>query len=155
MPEKIKKQKPFKFKNFLESLDAFAVEHNFRYTPKEAKGSLTGFACSLIFTIIMGMYMFNRLHLFWTHEEDSYQSYKVVQDFEKLGIVNYAETEFDSGVLLSTVAPHYEYVFDSDDELFQYINIYSSQAIYGKDSVVGGAKLENNVRLVRGCPDLN
>ena len=44
-----KNKKPPKFKNTLESLDSFVVDHNFKYTNKEAKGTVVGFVFSVIF----------------------------------------------------------------------------------------------------------
>ena len=68
-------KKPTKFKNVLESLDEFKIEHNFQYTKKEAKGSITGFTCTVIWYIIIWGYFIERCSLFWTHKEDSQTSF--------------------------------------------------------------------------------
>ena len=53
-----KPKKQEKFKNILESLDSFTVEHNFQYTKKEAKGTIVGFVFSAIFTTLMVLYSY-------------------------------------------------------------------------------------------------
>ena len=53
-----KPKKQEKFKNVLESLDLFTVEHNFQYTKKEAKGTIVGFVFSAIFTTLMALYTY-------------------------------------------------------------------------------------------------
>ena len=131
-------KKKMKFKNFLESLDQFKIEHNFQYTKKEAKGSLTGCFCTFLFNLLMFSYLYDRLHLFWTHDEDSYNSYKLVVDFEELGIVDMRKLDFSTGILLDSTDPQYKNVMESEDEIFQYINIYSAQAKFGKKAVIGG-----------------
>ena len=75
MPKPLKQEK---FKNVLESLDSFTVEHNFQYTKKEAKGTIVGFVFSTIFVTLMALYTYNRISLFYTHDEDSKTSYKIV-----------------------------------------------------------------------------
>ena len=62
--------------NKLESLDQFKVEHNFQYTSKQTKGSIIGFCLSTLYFIILATYAFDRLKLFWTHEEDSFGSFQ-------------------------------------------------------------------------------
>ena len=97
-----KQKKPMKFKNVLESLDQFKIEHNFKYTKKEAKGTIIGFCFSAIYIAILVWYFYNRVHLFWTHDEDQYTTYNTVQDFKKLGAVDLKETQFTNGVFLET-----------------------------------------------------
>jgi hypothetical protein len=53
------------------------------------------------------------------------------------------ESGFSAGVALTTTAPQYQNVIDSDELLFQYINIYSAQSVYEKGAILGQAKLEN------------
>jgi hypothetical protein len=65
-----KDKKSPNLKNVLESLDQFKIEHNFQFTKKEAKGSIIGFCFSTLYVVALVWYFYNRVHLFWTHEED-------------------------------------------------------------------------------------
>ena len=94
-----KEKKPTKFTNVLESLDQFPVEHNFQFTKKQAKGSLIGFCFSAIYVILLITYAYNRINLFWTHEEDSHESFSQVNEMED-GPIEYKETQFIKGVVL-------------------------------------------------------
>ena len=113
------------------SLDQFKVEHNFKYTAKEAKGTMVGFIFSLIFIIMSGAYFVNRVMLFWSHDEDSYISFDLVVDFEELGEVEYKEAKFVTGVMLGSHTPAFAKVFESEELLSQYVRVYSAQASYG------------------------
>ena len=113
-----KEKKRRNLKDKLQSLDAFKVEHNFQYTAKETKGTITGCCLSAVYFILMLAYLYKRLHLFWTHEEDTYQTYKVMFDFEEAGNVLFEDTGFSAGVVLQTTAPEYESAMNSHDELF-------------------------------------
>ena len=66
------------------------------------------------------------MHLFWTHEEDSYGTYDLVVDFDELGEVEYEETKFVTGIMLQSVSPQYAKVFESEELLSQYVRIYSA-----------------------------
>ena len=114
-----------KFKNVLESMDSFKIEHNFKFTKKAAKGSLTGFICTVIWYILFWGYFLNRVMLFWNHHNDATSSVKTVLDFEELGKVEFGETEFATGVYISSASPRFKKVFESEEEIFQYIDIYS------------------------------
>jgi len=118
-----KHKKPTKFKNVLEGLDQFKVEHNFQYTSKEARGTVPGFFISTLYFIIMGAYAYNRMHLFWTHEEDSFGTFdeQLDMDEEPEGF-NLKDLKFSTGVMLNTAYPaRYSKVFESADELAKYI----------------------------------
>jgi len=89
------------------------------------------------------MYAYNRINLFSTHDEDSYGAYKKVLNFDELGVVKYEETMFATGVLLNSYNTVFTSVFESSEELSQYIRVYSAQASYTALSVVGEAELSN------------
>ena len=78
-----KEKKPKKFHNFLESLDWFKIEHNFQFTKKKAKGSLTGFCLTVVFNVLLLGYFYNRVRLFWTHREDHV---RITKEFRKIRI---------------------------------------------------------------------
>ena len=67
------------------------------------------------------------MHLFWSHEEDNYSVYNLVNEFED-GPVEFKETKFTKGVILTTTAPQYEQTLLDEDKISEYINIYSAQA---------------------------
>jgi hypothetical protein len=81
------------------------VEHGFNLTKKEARGTICGFVCTVIFNILSLYYFYNRMHLFWTHEEDSYGTYDLVANFTEMGEVEYKETRFVTGAMLGSTAP--------------------------------------------------
>jgi len=118
-----KQKKPTKFKNMLEGLDQFKVEHNFQYTNKEAKGTVVGFFISTLYFFIMGAYAYNRMHLFWTHDEDSFGSFDVPLDMdEEPDGFNLKDMKFSTGVLLDTHYPErYSKVFEDAEELAKYV----------------------------------
>ena len=91
------------------------------------------------------------MHLFWSHEEDSYGSYDIIANFTEMGEVEYEETKFVTGALLGTAAPDLANVFESQELLSQYIRIYSAQAEYGPDAVVGQADYTLKKDLEYGC----
>ena len=53
-----KEKKRRDFKDQLESLDQFKVEQNFKYTAKEAKGTVIGCCVSTVYFIILIIYGF-------------------------------------------------------------------------------------------------
>ena len=53
-------------------------------------------------------------------------------DFEKAGNVLFEDTGFSAGVALMTTAPEYESAMNSHEELFQYIDISSAEAIFSQ-----------------------
>ena len=101
-----KNKKPTKLKSVLESLDQFKIEHNFQFTKKEAKGSLIGFCFSAIYILALVWYFYNRVSLFWSHEEDSYSVYDVINDMKDP--IEFKEAQFVKGVILQTTAKEYE-----------------------------------------------
>ena len=127
-----KEKKRRDLKDQMESMDQFKVEHNFQYTAKEAKGTVIGFCLSTVYFILLLAYLYKRIHLFWTHEEDTYQTYKVMFDFEEAGNVLLEDMGFSAGMALMTTAPEYESAMNSHEELFQYIDISSAEAIFSK-----------------------
>ena len=68
------------------------MEHNFALTKKEARGTICGFVLTVVFYVLSAAYFGNRMHLFWSHDEDSYSTYDLVVDFEELGELKYEET---------------------------------------------------------------
>ena len=73
-----KTKKPKALHNILESLDQFKIDHNFQYTKKKAKGSITGFVLTMVYYLLLAGYFHNRVSLFWSHAEDKITSYKEV-----------------------------------------------------------------------------
>ena len=73
----------------------------------------------------MVSYFYERTHLFWTHKEDSYSTFNTVVDFEEMGVVKFEETEFSKGIMLETNSEKFKSVFESEEELFEYVDIYS------------------------------
>jgi len=144
-----KAKKPTKFKNVLESLDQFKIEHNFQYTKKEAKGTLIGFCFSVIYVLALGWYFYNRMSLFWSHDEDSYSVYDVVNDMKEP--IEFKEAQFIKGVILQTSAKEYEQTLLDDDEISQFINIYSAQAELDGKSTLDQAKFSKIKKLEKGC----
>lgn len=47
------------------------------------------------------------------------------------------------GVMLTTVNPIYKDVFTSEEELSQYISVYSTQEIFDEYSIIGTSKSTN------------
>ena len=145
-----KEKKPMKFTNVLESLDQFKVEHNFQFTKKEAKGSLIGFCCSAIYIILLVVYGYNRVNLFSTHDEDSYDVFSQVNEM-KDGPVEYQETQFIKGLVLQTTAKEYEKVLLDEDQISEFIHIYSAQLDVAPDQNSLTGTLTNNKTLRMGC----
>jgi hypothetical protein len=81
-------KKPTKFKNMLENLDNFPIEHTFQFTKKAAKGTVCGFFCSTIGWSLLGLYLFSQCLLFVTHDAFIYSTTKIAVDFEELGTQN-------------------------------------------------------------------
>ena len=92
------------------------------------------------------------MHKFWSHHEDSYSVFKTVVDFEELGKVDYAEIQFATGVVVNTNSPRFKKVFESEEEIFKYIDIYSIQSTFGPETTFGDEEYENKKRLEFGCP---
>jgi len=67
-------------------------------------------------------------------------------------VVKFEETEFSKGIMLETNSEKFKSVFDSEEELFEYIDIYSIQATFEKKAVIGEQKFSNRKRLEMGCP---
>ena len=132
-----KEKKRRDLKDQMESMDQFKVEHNFQYTAKEAKGTVIGFCLSTVYFILLLAYLYKRIHLFWTHEEDTYQTYKIMFDFDEADNIFLEDTGFSAGVALQSTAPEYQSAINSHDELFQYIDIFSVSAIFESDDVLG------------------
>ena len=75
----------------------------------------------------------------------------MVLDFDELGEVEYEETKFVTGVALESLSPQYAKVFESEELLSQYIRVYSAQATYAADGVIGEAINTNERDLEMGC----
>jgi hypothetical protein len=110
-------------------MDTFKVENNFQFTKDEVKGTLPGFCFTVVYAAMLTYYAYNRLHLFWTHDEDSYSTYDLVNMFED-GPVDFKETLFTKGVFLNSSIPKYEKVLQDEDQISQYVNIYSAEVTY-------------------------
>jgi len=91
------------------SMDWFKVEHNFQFTKNETKGSLTGFCFTVVYIVLLGLYFYNRVALFWSHDEDNYSVYNLVNMMND-GPVEFKETQFVKGVFLDSTDPTYEKV---------------------------------------------
>jgi hypothetical protein len=76
------------------------------------------------------MYAYNRLNLFYTHDEDSFGAYQKVLNFTELGELKYEETKFATGVMLNSHNTAFTSVFESSEELSQYVRVYSAQVSY-------------------------
>jgi len=72
---------------------------------KEAKGTLIGFCFSTIYVLALTWYFYNRMSLFWSHDEDNYSVYNVVNEMEEA--VKFEEAGFIKGVVLQTTAKEY------------------------------------------------
>ena len=122
------KNKPSSSKGFgamMRELDAFKVEHNFQFTSDGPRGTGPGVCFTFIYFALLIYYFYNRVHLFWSHEEDNYSVYNLVNEFED-GPVDFKETKFTKGVILQTTAPEYQSVLLDEVKISEYINIYSA-----------------------------
>ena len=113
--------------NKLESLDQFKVEHNFKYTSKETKGTITGFCLTTLYFFLLILYFYQRMTLFWTHDEDTFGQFQEALDMEKKEQYEYKDFQIGSGIMLWTTNPQYFSVFESEEEINQYVQIYSTE----------------------------
>jgi hypothetical protein len=63
--------------------------------------------------------------LFWTHREDKINTYTQVVDKELLVDVDLKDTQFTTGVAIASWNETFYEIFQNEEMIFQYVDIYS------------------------------
>ena len=108
------------------SHDMFKYELPFEITKKGNRGTTIGFVLSVVYMVLLWLYILSQFRLFFTFQADSYEHNIIELDFEEMEPANLEDLHMGIGLLFKTMdETKYESALIDPKEFSQYIRVVS------------------------------